>query len=122
MRHELLVEECESLEGEVCRIYRNMPWTLNNDHVGRLKRQVHRLTEDALAAQDCQSTLLTQLRLRGAVFLVHECVALAALCLRKNLLSPGLHGGLIKRLRCIDGRLRNALSPETVEPLADPVA
>lgn len=122
MSREILVEECESLEEEVYRIYRNMPWTLNNDHVGRLKRQVHRLAEDALAAQDAHSTLLTQLRLRGAVFLVHECVALTALCLRKNLLSFDLHNGLIKRLRSIDGRLRNALSPETVEPLADTVA
>jgi hypothetical protein len=43
--------------------------------------------------------------LKEAVSLVHECVPLMSLCLKKTLLSPELHERWVKRLNAIDTQL-----------------
>lgn len=53
--------------------------------------------------------MATQKHLKEAVALVHECVPLMSLCLRKALLSPELNERWVKRLNSIDKQLEEWL-------------
>jgi hypothetical protein len=100
-----LAAQCDNLAGEVNKTYQHLPWALKNEAVSRLKRQVHQLSQDVQLAQDAQSPIRTQKHLEDAVGLVHECVPLMGLCLRKALLSPELHDRWVKQLNTIDKQL-----------------
>jgi hypothetical protein len=122
MKNEILAEECTSLAVDIHKTYQYMPWTLKNEYVSRLKRQVQRLSEDVESTRDSQNASLVHLRLQNAVALVHECVPLMSLCLSKNLLTPILFGCWIKRLKSINSQLGAYLKPEFKNELADSVA
>ncbi len=96
---------CDSLAGEINKTYQHLPWALKNEAVARLKRQVHGLSREVLKAQESKGPVPTQRHLKEAVSLVHECVPLMSLCLRKALLSPDLHDRWVKRLNTIGKQL-----------------
>ena len=100
-----LAAQCDDLAGEINKTYQHLPWALKNEAVSRLKRQVHGLSQEAQKAQDSQSAISTQRHLKEAVSLVHECVPLMSLCLRKALLSQELHDRWVKRLNSIGKQL-----------------
>jgi len=100
-----LAEQCLSLAGEVNKVYQHLPWALKNEYVNRLKRKMHQMAQDVQAAQDSKSALVTQKRLQSALGIVHECVPLLSLCLRKALLSPDLQERWVKRLNALDVQL-----------------
>src|SRR6185295_17292160 len=83
--------QCDSLAGEINKTYQHLPWALKNEAVARLKRTIMALSKEVLKAQESDSLVPTQKHLREALSLVHECVPLMNLCLRKALLSPDLH-------------------------------
>ena len=96
--NEDLAVQCEDFASEVLKTYQQLPWAMKNEAVTRLKRQVSQLAEEAKKAQESQSVLTTQKHLREAISLIHECVPLLDLCLRKILVSQELYGRWIKRL------------------------
>lgn len=100
-----LPDQALSLAGEVNKVYQHLPWALKNEYVSRLKRKMHQLSQDVQAAQDSKSVLTTQKRLQSALGIVHECVPLLSLCLRKALLSADLHERWVKRLNAMDTQL-----------------
>jgi predicted GTPase len=96
--NEDLAVQCNELAGEINKLYQHLPWAAKNEAVARLKRQIHQLAEEAQKVQESQSVLTTQSHLKEAISLIHECVPLLDLCLRKILVSPELHSRWIKRL------------------------
>lgn len=103
--NEDLTVQCQDLAGEILKTYQHLPWAMKNEAVTRLKRQVFQLDEEVKKAQLSESIATTQSRLREAISLIHECVPLLDLCLRKVLVSPELHVHWIKRLNYIESRL-----------------
>jgi predicted GTPase len=103
--NENLAVQCSDLAGEVNKVYQHLPWAKKIAVVSRLKRQIHQLSEDVQKAQDSQSKVITQKHLLAAVSLIHECVPLMDLCLKKALLSPELNERWIKRLNSIGKQL-----------------
>jgi hypothetical protein len=103
--NEDLAVQCSDLAGEVNKVYQHLPWAVKNEAVARLKRQIHQLSEDVQKAQDSQNAARTKKHLETSVSLVHECVPLIGLCLRKVLLSQELHDRWIKRLSHIGRQL-----------------
>jgi hypothetical protein len=73
--------------------------------VARLKRQIHQLAEEVKKAKESQSLMTTQNRLKEAISLIHECVPLLDLCLRKILVSQELHSRWIKKLNDLERSL-----------------
>jgi hypothetical protein len=100
-----LVALCNDLASEINKTYQHLPWALNHEAVSRLKRQIHGLSQAVEKARDSKSALRTQKHLQDSISLVHECVPLISLCLKKNLLSPELHDRWVKRLNEIDKHL-----------------
>jgi hypothetical protein len=100
-----LPARCDDLAGEINKTYQHLPWALKNEAVARLKRQVHALSQEVQKAQDAKSPTATEKHLKEAISLVHECVPLMSLCLRKALLSPELNERWVKRLNSIDKQL-----------------
>jgi len=100
-----LPDQCLSLAGEINKVYQHLPWAMKNEAVSRLKRQIHQLAQDVQKAKDSKSGPQTQKRLQNAVALVHECVPLMNLCVRKALLSPDLNERWLKRLNAIEKQL-----------------
>ena|ERR1035441_7797600 len=96
---------CDNLAGEINKTYRHLPWALKHEAVSRLKRQVHELSQKVSAAQDSSSAARTQKFLQDSLALIHECVPLISLCLKKNLLSPELHDRWVKNLNTIGNHL-----------------
>jgi hypothetical protein len=101
--------QCESLAGEINKVYSHLPWALKNATVSRLKRQVHELPEQVRKAKDSSSALKTQRHLKEALALAHECVPLLSLCLKKNMVSEELHNRWIKQLGAIEIQLEDWL-------------
>ena len=111
--NEDLAVQCADLAGEILKTYQHLPWAMKNEAVARLKRQIFQLDEEVKKAQVSESVASTQTCLREAVSLIHECVPLLDLCLRKILVSPELHTRWIKRLNEIEIKLSewsNAIS------------
>ena len=106
---ENLAAQCDNLAGEINKTYQHLPWALKNEAVSRLKRQVHGLSQEVRKAQNSQGPIPTQKHLKESVSLVHECVPLMSLCLRKALLSPELHDRWVKRLNSIGKQLEEWL-------------
>jgi hypothetical protein len=104
-----LPSQCESLAGEVNKVYQHLPWAVKNEAVSRLKRQIHELSEQVHKSKASTSALKTQRHLKEALGLAHECVPLMSLCLKKNLLSDELHDRWIKRLGAIQLQLEDWL-------------
>jgi hypothetical protein len=102
--NENLAVQCNDLAGEINKVYQHLPWAIKNEAVARLKRQIHQLAEEAKKAQESQS-LITQTRLKEAISLIHECVPLLDLCLRKILVSEELHVRWIKKLNDLEKKL-----------------
>ena len=100
-----LAEQALSLAGEINKVYQHLPWALKNEYVSRLKRKMHQLAQDVQAAQDSKSALTTQKKLQSAIGIVHECVPLLSLCLKKALVSPDLQERWVKRLNALDVQL-----------------
>ncbi len=100
-----LAVQCQDLAGEILKTYQHLPWAMKNEAVARLKRQIFQLDEEVKKAQLSESVALTQSRLREAIALIHECVPLLDLCLRKVLVSQELHTRWIKRLTGIESKL-----------------
>jgi len=100
-----LAEQALSLAGEINKVYQHLPWALKNEYVSRLKRKMHQLSQDVRTAQDSKSALTTQKKLQSAIAIVHECVPLLSLCLKKALVSPDLNERWIKRLNALDTQL-----------------
>jgi 23S rRNA-intervening sequence protein len=98
---------CVDLAGEINKTYQHLPWALKHEAVSRLRRQVQRLSEEAAKAKASKTPPQTLKHLRESASLVHECVPLIDLCLRKNLVSPELQLRWTKRLneihRYLDG-------------------
>jgi hypothetical protein len=97
-----LCAQCENLAGEIIKTYQHLPWAIKNEAVARLKRQIHQLAEEAKKAQGSQSVMKTQNHLQEAISLIHECVPLLDLCLRKILVSQELHARWIKKLSALE--------------------
>ena len=93
---------CSDLAGEVNKTYQHLPWALKHEAVARLKRQVHELSQTVAKAKDSQSVARTEKYLADSLALVHECVPLIDLCLRKNLLSPELQARWTRQLSQIN--------------------
>jgi len=104
-----LAEQCRDFTGEVNKVYQHLPWASKNEAVARLKRQVDRLSREVREAQDSRNRAQTRKRLEEALGLVHECVPLMSLCLRKVLLSPELHDRWVARLDLLEGQLNEWL-------------
>lgn len=104
-----LTAQCDDLAGEINKTYQHLPWALKNEAVSRLKRQVHALSQEVQKAHDSQAALPTQKYLKEAISLVHECVPLMSLCLRKALLSPELNERWVKRLNRLEKYLQEWL-------------
>lgn len=104
-----LPTQCESLAGEINKVYQHLPWAVKHEAVARLKRQAHELPEQVTKAKASTSALKTQRHLKEAVGLAHECVPLMSLCLKKNLLSQELHDRWIKQLGAIQVQLEEWL-------------
>jgi hypothetical protein len=100
-----LAVQCADLASEINKTYQHLPWALKHAAVSRLKRQIHGLSQSVEKAQDSKSVLRTQKHLQDSIGLVHECVPLISLCLKKNLLSPELHDRWVKRLNEIGKHL-----------------
>jgi hypothetical protein len=96
--NENLAVQCDDLAGEINKIYQHLPWAGKNEAVNRLKRQIHQLAEEAKNAQESESLMTTQIRLKEAISLIHECVPLLDLCQKKLLVSEELHARWIKKL------------------------
>jgi hypothetical protein len=97
--------QCESLAGEINKVYQHLPWAVKNEAVARLKRQIHELSEQVHKAKASSSALKTQRHLKEALGLSHECVPLMSLCIKKNLLSQELHDRWVKELGTIEVQL-----------------
>ncbi|HXL72450.1 MAG TPA: hypothetical protein VN963_02390 [bacterium] len=97
-----LSAQCRDLAGELIKTYQHLPWAMKNEAVARLKRQINQLAQEAQKAQESKSVLTTQTRLKEAIALIHECVPLLDLCLRKILVSPELHSRWIKKLSSLE--------------------
>jgi hypothetical protein len=97
-----LAIQCNDLAGEIVKTYQRLPWAMKNEAVARLSRQIHQLAEEAKKAQDSQSVMTTQTRLKEALSLINECIPLLDLCLRKVLVSPELHTRWIKKLNSLE--------------------
>lgn len=93
---------CDDLAGEINKTYQNLPWALKHEAVARLKRQAHELSQAVQKSKDSTSISRTRKFLEEALALVHECVPLMSLCVRKNLLSTELQDRWAKRLNEID--------------------
>jgi hypothetical protein len=104
-----LPTQCESLAGEINKVYQHLPWAVKNEAVARLKRQAHELPEQVTKAKTSTSALKTQRHLKEALGLAHECVPLMSLCLKKNLLSQELHDRWVKQLGAIEIQLEEWL-------------
>lgn len=96
---------CGDLAGEINKTYRHLPWAIKHEAVSRLKRQAHELSQAVEKAQDSKNLLRTEKLLQDSISLVHECVPLIDLCLRKNLLSPELQVRWAKSLNEINKQL-----------------
>ena len=96
---------CSDLAGEINKTYRHLPWAVKHEAVSRLKRQAHELSQVVEKAQDSKSPIRTEKLLQDSITLVHECVPLIDLCLRKNLLSPELQLRWTKQLNEINKQL-----------------
>ena len=103
--NENLAVQCDDLAGEINKVYQHLPWAAKNEAVARLTRQIHQLAEEAKQAQESQSLITTQTRLREAISLINECVPLLDLCLRKVLVSQELHVRWIKKLNDLEIKL-----------------
>ena len=106
---------CADLAGEINKTYQHLPWALKHEAVARLKRQVHELSQTVAKAKDSQSVARTEHYLTESLALVHECVPLIDLCLRKNLLSPELQVRWNRRLSEINrvlGAWQKATAPK----------
>ena len=103
--NEDLAVRCADLAGEILKTYQHLPWAMKNEAVSRLKRQIFQLDEEVKKAQASESVATTQRHLQEAVSLIHECVPLLDLCLRKVLVSQELHTRWIKRLGEIEVKL-----------------
>jgi predicted GTPase len=110
-----LAAQCEDLAGEINKVYQHLPWARKNEVIVRLKRNIHQLAEEVQKAQASQSAMTTQTRLREAISLVHECVPLLSLLLKKVLVSPELHTRWIKQLNDIDKALSTWLKGATLK-------
>jgi hypothetical protein len=97
-----LAAQCENLAGEMIKVYQHLPWAMKNEIVNRLTRQINQLAEEAKKAQVSPSVLATQNRLKESISLIHECVPLLDLCLRKVMVSPELHTRWIKKLNMLE--------------------
>ncbi len=104
-----LIAQCETLAGEINKVYSHLPWALKNATVSRLKRQAHKLPEQVKQAKASTSALKTQRHLKEALSLCHECVPLMSLCLKKNMLSKELHDRWIKELGFIEVHMQEWL-------------
>lgn len=100
--NENLAVQCRDLAGELIKTYQHLPWAMKNEAVARLTRQINQLAKEAKKVQESKSVLTTQNRLREAIALIHECVPLLDLCLRKVLVSPELHTRWIKKLSSLE--------------------
>jgi hypothetical protein len=89
--NENLAVQCNDLAGEINKVYQHLPWAMKNEAVARLKRQIHQLAEETKKAQESKNLMTTQTRLKEAIALIHECVPLLDLCLRKILVPKELH-------------------------------
>ena len=103
--NENLAVQCNNLAGEINKVYQHLPWAMKNEAVARLKRKIHQLAEEAKKAQKSQSLLTTQKHLQEAISLIHECVPLLDLCLRKILVSEELNLRWIKKLNDLEKKL-----------------
>ncbi len=104
-----LADQCESLAGEVNKVYSHLAWAMKNATVSRLKRQIHELSEQVHKAKTSSGALKTQKHLKEALSLTHECVPLMALCLKKNMLSKELHDRWVRQLGAIEVQLEDWL-------------
>ncbi len=86
-----LASQARDLSGEIHKVYQRTNLSGKNAAVDRFQRQVHQIAEKLQEARAATSRLKTQALLEQAILLVHECVPLMDLCLKKNLLSPDLH-------------------------------
>jgi predicted GTPase len=100
--NENLAVQCDNLAGEINKVYQYLPWAMKNEVVARLKRKIHQLAEEAKKAQESQSVMTTQNRLKEALSLINECVPLLDLCLRKVLVSKELHTRWINKLNSLE--------------------
>jgi len=106
---------CSDLAGEVNKTYQHLPWAVKHEAVARLKRQVHELSQIVIKAKDSTSKSRTEKFLTDGLALVHECVPLIDLCLRKNLLSKELQARWTRRLSEINrvlGAWQKACAPK----------
>ncbi len=100
--NENLAIQCDDLAGEINKVYQHLPWAQKHEAVARLTRQIHQLSEEAKKAQESQSLAASQTHLKEALSLIHECVPLLDLCLRKVLVSPELHQRWIGKLNRLE--------------------
>jgi hypothetical protein len=79
------------LAGEIHKVYQRTNLSGKNEAVDRLRRQVNALAAKVREAQEARTADRTRRLLEEVGRLLHECVPLLDLCLRKMLLSPELH-------------------------------
>jgi hypothetical protein len=102
-----LAAQAEDLAGEIHKVYQRTNLSGKNEAVDRLRRQVNALAAKVREAQEARTADRTRRLLEEAGRLLHECVPLMDLCLRRVLLSPELHRRWTGWLSRLEEGLRN---------------
>jgi hypothetical protein len=97
-----LAAQAGDLSGEIHKVYQRTNLSGKNAAVDRLQRQANRIAEKLRETRTATSRLKTQTLLEQSRLLVHECVPLMDLCLKKNLLSAELHQRWTRFLKRLD--------------------
>lgn len=105
-----LAFECKDLAGEIHKVYQRLNLSGRNAAVDRLRRKVSQLAELAEKNPPDRPGPRTSRDLEEALSIVHECVPLLDLNLKKLLLSPELQERWNRRLERIENRLKERLS------------
>jgi len=86
-----LAAQAEDLAGEIHKVYQRTNLAGKNAAVDRLRREINAFAQKVREAQGAQTAARTRALLAESLLLLHECVPLMDLCLRKVLLSKDLH-------------------------------
>ncbi len=101
-----LAAQAEDLAGEIHKVYQRTNLAGKNAAVDRLRREVNAFAQKVREAQAAKTPARTRALLAEAQQLLHECVPLIDLCLKKVLLSPELHQRWTKWLSRLEEGLR----------------